>query len=60
MEKQYKREIIERFLKDFHLIGSKMKRGRKIVGVEGTENIYEPTDEVEVLLKFNIKEEAET
>ena len=60
MDKQYKKEIIERFLRDFNLIGSKMKRGKKIVGVtvtaDGEENIYEQTDEVEVLLKFNIKE----
>ena len=57
--KPYSAKILKRFLQEYKLVDSKMKRNKKLVGVEGTESIYEPTDEVEVWIKFNIKQDVD-
>ena len=52
----YKKGTIERFLKEYEMLSSKMRMCKEVVGVdeEGNE-VYEHTGEVEVLLKFDLK-----
>jgi hypothetical protein len=54
----YTKEMIERYLRLYAIKDIKMKRDKVLVGTDGVEQIYYPSDEVEVKIVFNLKESA--